>query len=119
VITAAHCIQAKNDIQRIPEASLFYIGKHYLKSPKFTEEKNYIVSPVTRFIVHPDWQTQGQSYDADIAIAILSQFVYGRKQITITTFSIKKASSLDMEKLKMLKNLVPYLIGLCYQLSMK
>lgn len=74
VITAAHCIHYKMDpIVRKAEEASFYIGKHNLES--LNAEKNYIVSGVTQFVIHPDWDSNDDRYDADIAIAVLFRTV--------------------------------------------
>lgn len=74
IITAAHCVQNKNeDSPRRAEEAIFYIGKYYIGS--FTDEKDFVFSSVQRFIIHPDWRTQGESYDGDIAIAKLSRTI--------------------------------------------
>jgi Trypsin len=72
VITAAHCIQGKYDLARKAEDASFYLGKHDLES---TNEQNFIVASVTEFIIHPDWKIYSDCYDADLAIAVLSQTV--------------------------------------------
>jgi secreted trypsin-like serine protease len=78
VVTAAHCIQNKNDeLVRKPEDSLFYFGKHNLDS---LSEKNYVVSGVNQFFIHPNWDYKNDRYDADIAMVILT------KKITFSKF---------------------------------
>lgn len=69
-MTAAHCINYKKDptVRKADEAS-FYIGKHNLES--LNGEKHYIISGVSQFILHPDWNFRDDRYDADIAIAVL------------------------------------------------
>lgn len=69
VITAAHCVHSKRDVQKKAEEAIFYIGKYYIGS--FANEKDFIISPVLSFIIHPDWNSQADSYDGDIAIANL------------------------------------------------
>lgn len=43
-------------------------------------EQSFIVSGVTQFIVHPEWNFNDERFDADIAIAVLL------KTITFSTF---------------------------------
>lgn len=70
IVTAAHCIQYKKDpLKRKAEEASFYLGKHNLES--LNGEKNYIVSGVSKFIIHSDWNFEDDRYDADIAIAVL------------------------------------------------
>lgn len=69
-MTAAHCVHEKKDpMVKKSEEATFYIGKHNLES--LNEEKNYILSGVAQFVLHPDWDYNDDRYDADIAIAIL------------------------------------------------
>jgi secreted trypsin-like serine protease len=71
VITAAHCVQSKQEYSaRKAEEATFYLGKHNIE---LLSEQNYIMSPVTQFAVHPDWDTNDDRYDADIAIAVLTR----------------------------------------------
>lgn len=78
VITAAHCIQSKNEAKkRKADDATFYLGKHSLES---LSEKNYLVSGVSQFIIHPEWNFADAQYDADIAIAVLF------RTITFTKF---------------------------------
>lgn len=70
VVTAAHCIQEKHETRvRKAEEATFYIGKHNIQV--ISGEQNFIMSGVTQLIVHPDWNTLDDRYDADIAIAVL------------------------------------------------
>lgn len=72
VVTAAHCIQSKNERDsdmRKPENALFLIGKYSIED---WQELGYIRTKASKFIVHPDWSTVSQSYDADIALVELS-----------------------------------------------
>lgn len=69
VVTAAHCVQYKGESPKKAEEASFYMGKHNLES--LSGEPNYIVSGVTQFIVHHDWNVNEDRYDADIAIAVL------------------------------------------------
>lgn len=58
---------------RKAEDATFYIGKHNLE--KFNGEQNYVVSGVSQFIIHPDWNYNDDRYDADITLAILIKVV--------------------------------------------
>lgn len=73
VITAAHCIHYKYDLPRKVEEALFYIGKYYLSI--LEDERDFVVSPASRFILHPDWNSYTESFDADIALVILTRTV--------------------------------------------
>jgi secreted trypsin-like serine protease len=73
IVTAAHCVHYKKDpIIRKAEDALFYIGKHNLES---LAEKNYIVSSVNQFIIHPSWDYKDDRYDADIAMVVLTKTI--------------------------------------------
>lgn len=73
VVTAAHCIQNKNEqVRRRAEDSTFYLGKHNLES---LFEPNIVVAGVTDLIVHPNWNFNDDHFDADIAIAVLLNHV--------------------------------------------
>jgi V8-like Glu-specific endopeptidase len=55
VITAEHCVQSKQEYsERKAEEATFYLGKHNIE---LLTEQNYIMSPVTQFVVHPDWDS--------------------------------------------------------------
>lgn len=70
IITAAHCIQDKRDNTiRKPEESLFYLGKYYLHTQ--ANERDFIISGVSQFFIHTDWNAFSESFDGDIAAAIL------------------------------------------------
>lgn len=74
IVTAAHCVHPKDDssIKKAEEAT-FYMGKHNLEL--LAGEQNYIMSPVTKFIIHPEWNFLDKIYDADISIAVLSRTI--------------------------------------------
>lgn len=79
IVTAAHCIQFKKDpIINKAEDATFHLGKHNLES---LNEAHSIKSGVLRFVIHPDWNYNDDSYDADIAIAILNQSITFSKLI--------------------------------------
>ncbi|CAH1719741.1 unnamed protein product [Chironomus riparius] len=73
VITAAHCIHEKGNLPREADEALFYIGKNMIKF--YGEEKDFVIAPASKFIVHPNWDANKNSvsYDGDIAIVILSR----------------------------------------------
>jgi V8-like Glu-specific endopeptidase len=74
VITASHCVQDKRDaVVRKADESWFHLGKYYLNSQP--NERDYIVSAVSQFIVHSDWKPYEDSYDGDIAAAILTRTI--------------------------------------------
>jgi Trypsin len=75
VVTAANCVQSKGGTPAAREAgkSSFYMGQHYLES--LSIDQNTVVSSVTQFIIHPDWNTDDERYDADIAIAVLTKTI--------------------------------------------
>lgn len=62
-----------------PEESRFYIGRHNLEATR--GEVHSIVSDVSQLIIHPEWKTTGNNYDADIAIAVLSRTIEFTKYI--------------------------------------
>ena len=89
IVTAAHCIWPKRDsVQKKPEEASFYLGKFNLDS--LHGEKNYIMSGVTQFIIHPQWNSNDDRYDADIAVVVLVRTISFNKfikPICLWTFS--------------------------------
>lgn len=80
VLTAAHCIQSKNNpVKRSPEKASFFIGKYNLES--LVGDQNHVTSSATQFIIHPQWNFRDSRYDADIAIAVLLRTVQFSKFI--------------------------------------
>lgn len=73
MVTASHCIQGKGE-QEPKKASdvQFYIGKHNLIS---WNEEGYVQSGASKMLIHPDWDINSDSYDADIAIVVLIKTV--------------------------------------------
>lgn len=70
VLTAAHCIHDKQDqVVKQPEQALIYLGKYFLHSQ--SNERDFLVSGVTKFIIHPDWSSVSESFDSDIAAVVL------------------------------------------------
>jgi len=75
VLTAAHCIHEKGNLPRQADEALFYIGKNMIKV--YGEERDFVIAPASKFIVHPGWNANkdSYSYDGDIAMVILSRTV--------------------------------------------
>jgi secreted trypsin-like serine protease len=78
VITAAHCVHFKNELAKKAEEATFYLGKHNIDS--LSEQYN-VISSVVQFVIHPDWDSNDDKYDADIAIAVLTRTVSFNKFI--------------------------------------
>jgi secreted trypsin-like serine protease len=72
VVTAAHCVHFKHELAKKAEEATFYLGKHNIDS--LSEQYN-VVSSVVQFIIHPDWDSNDDKYDADIAIAVLTRTI--------------------------------------------
>ena len=53
---------------RSAEDSTFYLGKHKLND---LNEKDYVTSGVSHFIIHPNWNAFDERYNGDLAIALL------------------------------------------------
>lgn len=80
VVTAAHCIQRKedNDAAKIKaEEILFHLGKRNLQT--LESEEGHIFSAVRDVFIHPDWDYRTQDYDADIAVAVLQRTIVFNK----------------------------------------
>lgn len=79
VVTAAHCIQHKDDEANMVKTDeiLFHFGKSNLLST--VAEQGNIFSAVTDIHIHPDWNYKTQNYDADIAIAVLLRTIVFNK----------------------------------------
>lgn len=72
VVTAAHCIKNKRQFTKLPTDDMkVVLGKYNLNS--VTESS--VVLEVSQFILHHDWNSRTNRYDADIAIAVLSSKV--------------------------------------------
>lgn len=77
VLTAAHCVETKKskngkNKKQQPADIIVYLGRHSLSS---TSEHNSVTQNVNEIIVHPDWTTEHEKYDADLAILVLEQAV--------------------------------------------
>ncbi|KAL7013281.1 hypothetical protein ACKWTF_015317 [Chironomus riparius] len=90
VITAAHCIQdkgAKNPL--LPRDMLVLLGVYDLNNPY---EVGRGVFPVQNINMHPHWNPQIKSFDADIAVLVLENqvtFGYYIQPICLPTLNIK------------------------------
>lgn len=70
IVTAAHCVQSKFESQpKRAEDSNFVLGKYNLAS---LTETNTQSKGVSQLIIHPDWRSNDESYDADITMVVLS-----------------------------------------------
>lgn len=74
VLTAAHCIHEKRNQPRHHDEALFYLGKHNVKT--FGDERDFIISAASKFIIHPEWDPLSMSFDADIAVVILTRTIH-------------------------------------------
>lgn len=75
VLTAAHCIRPRESFERKAANATFHIGRHSLD-----RNEGHVVSRVTKFVVHPEWNQTVEHSDADVALALLS------KKIQFTQF---------------------------------
>lgn len=71
--------EKKTDKIRKAEESFFYFGKYYLRTREI--ERDIIMSGVAQLIVHPDYNAQKDSYDGDIALAVLLRSIIFTKFI--------------------------------------
>lgn len=75
-ITAGHCIQPKNNMERTqpihPTEIVLKLGKYDLS---LENERGSIPKYPIEIIVHPNWKPFGEKYDSDIAIIILESKV--------------------------------------------
>lgn len=70
VLTAAHCIQSKKDSRkRKAEEAIFFLGKYNIET--LNGDGYFVSSGVSQFIVHPQWDFKSDSYDADLALAVM------------------------------------------------
>lgn len=99
IVTAAHCIQNKKDFyRRKAEEASFYIGKLNLES--LSGEQSYVVSGVTQFLIHPDWNFNDDRYDADIALAVLARTISFTKYVKPICLWTSSTSYEDLVGLK-------------------
>lgn len=82
MVTAAHCIHNKREppsSRRQPDEATFFFGKHNIGS--LLEDRNYIQSGASEFHLHPEWRTNDDRFDADIAIVVLARKIIFNKFI--------------------------------------
>ncbi|KAJ6635546.1 Platelet glycoprotein V [Pseudolycoriella hygida] len=73
VLTAAHCVHWRHNSVKLSGQDVeVRLGAHNLTT---VEEFGAVKRNVTEIIVHPDWKTYGDSFDADLAILVLSENV--------------------------------------------
>lgn len=73
IILAAHCIQAKGDIQkRLPNQIVVRLGAYNITA---NNEENAVNRSVTDIRIHPEWNVDNDEYDADVAVIVLNQTV--------------------------------------------
>ena len=76
VITAAHCIHPKNNMESLlplhPTEIVLLLGKYNLS---IENERGSVHEYPIEIIVHPEWKPFGEKYDSDIAMIILESKV--------------------------------------------
>lgn len=73
VITAAHCIQYKQQQQpRKPSEIVVKLGKHDLS---VQYERGSIVAYPTEILIHPDWNIFSSKFESDIAVIIFEDSI--------------------------------------------
>lgn len=77
IVTAAHCIIDKDELERKDQKQLFFIiGKTDLND---SNEQDFKKMKLLEIMVHPSWNTDLKSYEGDIAIAILNKISFNAK----------------------------------------
>ncbi|XP_030379562.1 serine protease gd isoform X2 [Scaptodrosophila lebanonensis] len=71
VISSAHCFQMFNKRYTANEV-LVFLGRHNLKN---WNEEGSLAAPVDGIYIHPDYNSQLSTYDADIAVILLKDEV--------------------------------------------
>lgn len=71
VISSAHCFEMFNSRYTANEV-LVFLGRHNLKN---WNEEGSLAAPVDGIYIHPDYNSQLSSYDADIAVIVLKDTV--------------------------------------------
>lgn len=71
VISSAHCFEMFNSRYTANEV-LVFLGRHNLKN---WNEEGSLAAPVDGIYIHPDYNSQLSSYDADIAVIVLKDAV--------------------------------------------
>lgn len=70
-LSAAHCFKSKGfNVPMAPEQVRALVGRFNLKNHNESGSKN---ASVQEIVLHPDWDSDGDKFDADIAIIVLSQ----------------------------------------------
>lgn len=74
VLTTAYCIQPKGAFKHfIPDDLVVFLG-HHPRSPIHNHEAiTEVRADPKKFIIHPQWDPQNVSYDADIAVIELTK----------------------------------------------
>jgi len=73
VVTAAHCIQNKEEtIAKVTREAALHLGRYDINVPV---ESGAMRSDVEAFIMHPDWNPRERVYVADIAVAVLRRVI--------------------------------------------
>ncbi|XP_070504987.1 thioester-containing protein 1 allele R1-like [Chironomus tepperi] len=73
VLTAAHCVNGKENINNFSAEELSVaLGAHNLGIPN---ENGRIFANVSKTVIHQDWNITVQNHDADIAMLTLVQYV--------------------------------------------
>lgn len=71
VISSAHCFRLFN-MRYTSNEVLVFLGRHNLKN---WNEEGSLAAPVDGIYIHPDYNSQLSSYDADIAVIMLKDEV--------------------------------------------
>lgn len=72
-ISAAHCLHRKNtQIKLRPVDVIVLVGAYDLTSKN---ERGVLQRNVSEIYVHPEWNSQSENYDADLAVLLLSESV--------------------------------------------
>ncbi|KAH8244701.1 hypothetical protein KR026_004589 [Drosophila bipectinata] len=71
VVSSAHCFEMFNSRFTANEV-LVFLGRHNLKN---WNEEGSLAAPVNEIYIHPDYNNQLSSYDADIAVIMLKDAV--------------------------------------------
>ena len=80
ILTAAHCVQNKKEFApRKADEATWYLGKNDLST--ISGEPNFVTSSVSQFIIHPKWDANSESFDADIAISVLVRVIEFNKYV--------------------------------------
>lgn len=80
VVTAAHCIQDKNqEAARKEDEIILYFGRWNLNE---THEIDSVKVGARNILIHPDWDSKDKKYFADIALIVLKSSVSYTKYIS-------------------------------------